>query len=137
MLRYTVLAVADFVTLFWGVGESRFLSKKVANGIKELKTVKSGDPELKKQTVATEKHVAATIVRIPLKANGSVLAPTRHCCARKCCPRSLLPILIKNRLSSRTARLRMPPFPYRKHCWALANCGFAIIFAAPKLARLR
>jgi hypothetical protein len=38
------------------------------DGIKDLKTVKSGDPKLKKKTVATKKRVAATIARIPLKA---------------------------------------------------------------------
>ncbi len=42
------------------------------NGIKYLKTVKSGDPKPKKKTVATEKRVAAAIERIPLKA-------TAHC----------------------------------------------------------
>jgi hypothetical protein len=42
------------------------------NGIKDLKSVKSGDPKPKKKTVATEKGVAAAIERIPLKA-------TAHC----------------------------------------------------------
>jgi hypothetical protein len=37
------------------------------NGIKDLKTVKSGDPKPKKKTVATEKLVTAAIERIPLK----------------------------------------------------------------------
>jgi hypothetical protein len=47
-IRYAVLAVADFVTLFGGVEESCSLSKKVAgNGIKDLKTVKSGDLKTK------------------------------------------------------------------------------------------
>jgi hypothetical protein len=40
----------------------------LSNGIKDLKTIKSGDPKPKKKTVATEKHVAAAIERIPLKA---------------------------------------------------------------------
>ncbi len=60
-LRYAVLAVADFATLSGGVGESCFLSKKLSNGVKDLKSVKSGDPKLKKQTVATEKRVTAAI----------------------------------------------------------------------------
>jgi hypothetical protein len=42
------------------------------NGIKHLKTVKSGDPKPKKKTVATEKRVATDIERIPLMA-------TAHC----------------------------------------------------------
>jgi hypothetical protein len=42
------------------------------NGVKDLKTVKSGDPKPKKKTVATEKRVAAAIERISLKA-------TAHC----------------------------------------------------------
>ncbi len=42
------------------------------NGIKDLKSVESGDPKRKKQTIATEKHVAGTIAQIPLKA-------TAHC----------------------------------------------------------
>jgi hypothetical protein len=42
------------------------------NGIKDLKTGKSGDPKPKKKHFATEKHVAAAIERIPLKA-------TAHC----------------------------------------------------------
>jgi hypothetical protein len=42
------------------------------NSIKDLKTVKNGDPKPKKQTVATEKRVAAAIERIPLKV-------TSHC----------------------------------------------------------
>jgi hypothetical protein len=44
--------------------------------------------------------------------------------------------LIKNRLFSRTA-LRTLQFPQRKHRCALANYGFAAIFAAPKLAGLQ
>jgi hypothetical protein len=35
VLRYTVLAVADFAMLFGGVGESCFLSKKVAKLLKD------------------------------------------------------------------------------------------------------
>jgi hypothetical protein len=42
------------------------------NGLKDLKTVKSGDPKPKKQTVANEKRVAAAITRISLKV-------TAHC----------------------------------------------------------
>jgi hypothetical protein len=42
------------------------------NGVKDLKTVKSGDPKPKNKTVATEKRVAYAIERIPLKA-------TAHC----------------------------------------------------------
>jgi hypothetical protein len=38
---YTVLAVANVATLFGDVGESCFLSKKVAKWYKRLKTVKS------------------------------------------------------------------------------------------------
>jgi hypothetical protein len=49
-----------------------FLEKKVPNGIKDLKTVKSGDPKPKKKTVATKKRVTAAIERIPPK-------PTAHC----------------------------------------------------------
>ncbi len=63
--------------------------------MKDLKTVKSGDPKLKKQTFATKKHVPAPIAQIPLKADGSQPATTRCFYARKCCPGSLLPILIK------------------------------------------
>jgi hypothetical protein len=37
------------------------------NGIKDLKTVKSGDLKPKKKTIATEKRVAAAIERIPPK----------------------------------------------------------------------
>ncbi len=44
--------------------------KKLPNGIKDLKTVKSGDPKPKKKTVATEKRVAAGIERILLKATA-------------------------------------------------------------------
>jgi hypothetical protein len=36
-LRHAVLAVADVATLFGGVGESCFLSKKVAKWYKRLK----------------------------------------------------------------------------------------------------
>jgi hypothetical protein len=42
------------------------------NGIKDLKTVKSGDPKPKKKTVATEKRVAAAIELLLPKA-------TAHC----------------------------------------------------------
>ncbi len=87
---------------------------------------------MKKQTIATKKRVAAAITRNLLKANGSPPAPTRHCFARICGPGSLLPILIKNRFSSRKVRSRTLPFPLRKYCCELANCGFAAIFAAPK-----
>jgi hypothetical protein len=45
-----------------------FKVKKLPNGIRDLKTVKSGDPKLKKQTITTEKRVAEAIARIPLKA---------------------------------------------------------------------
>jgi hypothetical protein len=27
----------------------------------------------------------------------------------------------------------MPPFPLPKYCCAVANCGFAMVFAAPKV----
>jgi hypothetical protein len=100
------------------------------NGIKDLKTVKSRDPKPKKQTVANKKRVAAAILWIPLKANGSLPVPTRRCYARKCCPGSLLHILIKNRLYSSTAHSRTPPFPWRKNRCALATCGFAAVFTA-------
>jgi hypothetical protein len=36
-IRFAVLAVADFATPFGGVGESCFLSKKVATGYKRPK----------------------------------------------------------------------------------------------------
>ncbi len=36
-VRHAVLAVTDFATLFGGVGESCFLSKKVAKWYKRLK----------------------------------------------------------------------------------------------------
>jgi hypothetical protein len=38
------------------------------NGIKDLKTVKSGDLKNEGKTIATEKRVAATIAQIPLMA---------------------------------------------------------------------
>jgi hypothetical protein len=100
-------------------------------------TVKSGDRKLKKHTAAAKKSVAATIAQNPLKVNGSAPAPTRHFFARICGPGSLLPILKINRFFSRTARSRTPPFPLRKHHCALANCSFASLFAAPKLAGFR
>jgi hypothetical protein len=31
----------------------------------------------------------------------------------------------------------MLPFPLQKHCRVLANCGFASVFATPKLAGLQ
>jgi hypothetical protein len=37
VLRYVVLALADIATLFGGLGESCFLSKKVAKWYKRLK----------------------------------------------------------------------------------------------------
>jgi hypothetical protein len=43
------------------------------NGIKDLKTVESGDPKPKKKTVATKKHVATAIERIPPKAKAHCL----------------------------------------------------------------
>jgi hypothetical protein len=67
--RYVVLAVANVATLFGGVGSLVFKVKKLPNGLKDLKTVKSEDPKPKKQTVANEKRVAA-ISRIPLKATA-------------------------------------------------------------------
>jgi hypothetical protein len=63
--------------------------------------------------------------------------PTRRCFTRICCPGFLLPILIKTRLSRRTVRSRTLPFPLRNHRCALANYGFATVFAAPKVAGLR
>jgi hypothetical protein len=60
MLRRCLEALASLV----------FKVKKLPNSIKDLKTVKSGDPKPKKQTVATEKRVAAAIERIPLKATA-------------------------------------------------------------------
>ncbi len=71
------------------------------------------------------------------RRRGSSPAPTRRCFARICGPLSLLHILNKTRLSSRTARLRTPPFPQRNHRCALANYCFAAVFAAHKLAGLR
>jgi hypothetical protein len=46
--------------------------KKLPNGIKDLNTVKSGDPKPKKKTAATEKLVAAPVEQILPKA-------TAHC----------------------------------------------------------
>jgi hypothetical protein len=42
-LPHAVLTVTDFATLFGGIAESCFKVKKLPNGIKDLKTVKSGD----------------------------------------------------------------------------------------------
>jgi hypothetical protein len=75
------------------------------NGVKDLKTVKSEDPKLKKQTVANEKCVAAAIAQIPLKA-------TAHCrrLPGAAAPGNVaLDLCYQNRLSSRMAR--MLPFP--------------------------
>jgi hypothetical protein len=44
-LRHTVLANANFGTLFGGVGESFFKVKKLPNSIKDLKTLKSGETQ--------------------------------------------------------------------------------------------
>jgi hypothetical protein len=38
--------------------------------MKDLKTVNSGDPKPKKQTIAAKKRVAAAIAQIPLKATA-------------------------------------------------------------------
>jgi hypothetical protein len=67
-IRYAVLAVADFATLFRGVGESCFLCKKVANGIKDLKTVKSVDLKMKGRPLPPKNVSPPLIARIPLKA---------------------------------------------------------------------
>ncbi len=46
-LRYVVLAVANFATV-WGLRRVLFFKvKKLPNGIKDLKTVKSGDLKTK------------------------------------------------------------------------------------------
>ncbi len=71
------------------------------------------------------------------EGGGSLPAPTRRCFARICGPGSLLHILTKTRLSSRTARSRTLLLPQRNHRCALANYGFAAVVAAPKLAGLR
>jgi hypothetical protein len=62
MLRHCLEALASLV----------FKVKKLPNGVKDLKTVKSEDPKQKKQTVANKKRVAAAIARTPQKA-------TAHC----------------------------------------------------------
>ncbi len=69
-------------------------------------------------------------MRYPLKANVSLLMPTRHCIARICFFGYLLHILIEIRFFSR-------PFPLKKNRCKLANFGFATVFGAPKLARLQ
>jgi hypothetical protein len=51
-LRYAVLAVTNFLRRCLGASESLVLKvKQLPNGIKDLKTVKSGDSKQKKQTV--------------------------------------------------------------------------------------
>jgi hypothetical protein len=115
--RHAVLAIADVAMLFGGVKESCFLSKKkLPNGIKDLKTVKSGDPKPKKQTIATRKMCRCRYCVDSGEGDGSLPTLTRCCFARICGPGSLsiylsLSILIKNRLSSRMARSCTPPFP--------------------------
>jgi hypothetical protein len=52
-----------FCHAVWGHQSLVFYVKKLPNGITDLKTVKSGDPNLNKQTVTSEKHVAAAIKR--------------------------------------------------------------------------
>jgi hypothetical protein len=61
-----------------------------------------------------------------LKTNGSPLTPIRRCFTRECCPGSLLYILIKIRLSSRTARLCTLPFSFRKNHCALARLWITV-----------
>ncbi len=62
-LRYAVLAVANFATLFRGVGESCFLSKKkLPKGIKDLKSVKSGDLKTKGR-LSLPKNVSPSLLR--------------------------------------------------------------------------
>lgn len=52
-------------------------SKRLLKGAKDMKTVKSGGPKRKNQTITTKRHVpterrvAAAIARNPLKATGS------------------------------------------------------------------
>jgi hypothetical protein len=58
----------------------------LTNGIKDLKTVKSRDPKSKKQTIATEKHVAAAISQIPLKPNEWLIAGTYQALLRQDMP---------------------------------------------------
>ncbi len=59
-----------------------FEVKKLQNGKKYLKTVKSEAQSRSEKTTATEKHVSASIARNPQKANGSLLTPIRRCTAR-------------------------------------------------------
>jgi hypothetical protein len=68
----------QFYDAVWEPQRVLFLSKKVAKWYKNLTTVKSRDPKLKKQTAATEKHVVTANEQIPLKANGSLLAPAAY-----------------------------------------------------------
>jgi hypothetical protein len=61
--HHMVLVIADFAMLFGGAGEFFFKVKKLPNGMKDLKTVKSGDPKPQKQTIATKKRVAGAILQ--------------------------------------------------------------------------
>jgi hypothetical protein len=56
-LCHAVFAVADFATLFGASGSLVFQVKKLSNGIKDLKTVKSGDLMTKK-TPSPPKNVS-------------------------------------------------------------------------------
>ncbi len=79
---------------------------------------------------------AAVIGRYLLEAIGPPPTPTKCCFTRVYCPGSLLHILIEVRLSAGW-HLCTPPFPLQKHHSTLANCHFATLFTAPKLAGLR
>jgi hypothetical protein len=104
---HAVLAVADFVMLFGGVGESCFLSKKLPNGIKGLKTVKA-DTYKRRKDCHHLKRFRRRYCANSAEGDGSLPAPTRRCFARICGPGSLLHILIKDRLSNKTARRHFP-----------------------------
>jgi hypothetical protein len=60
--------VADVATLFGDIGESRFLSKKVAKWYKRLKYCLKQRPKTEETDRCHQKGVAAAIARILLKA---------------------------------------------------------------------
>ncbi len=61
-VSHVVLAVADFAKLFGGVRESCFLSKKMPNGIKDLKTVKCEDLKTKER-LSPPKNMSLPLLR--------------------------------------------------------------------------
>jgi hypothetical protein len=65
------------------VSESLVLSvKKLQNGIKDLETVRREAKNQSNRLSLDKKCVAAAIAWNPLKANSSLLVPTRYCFAR-------------------------------------------------------